>query len=332
MFPQGVKGSIRGYLRGIGPASDEKFRRKMYVFGISLLISIALWLIIKLSQEASDSFTFRIEYSSWPEAFVPVQVPDSSVEVTISSTGFRLLSMSLNRSSRILYADLEDGKVVQTGGARLIRINVEALLAQNFGGESAGLFTFEVNPPIIEVDLDTKLSTRLPVIPQIDIILRKQYDLMGRVRTEPDSVTLSGPASLISGLHEVKTKNSTIPDAHEDISRDIGLILPGPLVSASPARVTLKAHIEGVTEKVIEVTLPAKAEGVEGEFIVLPAHVSVHLSLPLSSFDKVEAGDIQLSLARTGIGSYLKVSVLSLPQECKLIRVDPSEVEYYLSP
>ena len=135
MFPGDVKGSIKSYLKDIGPKQDLRFRRKLSIMSISLLISASLWLIMKLSSPFTETFAYQVNYEAWPEGYLPVSMPDTTIDVAFTSTGFKLFSFMVKSKPRML--DLAgDGILTKTGDSLYkMRVPVRDLLRDQLGHE-----------------------------------------------------------------------------------------------------------------------------------------------------------------------------------------------------
>lgn len=304
----------------------------MSVFGISLLISIFLWLIIDLSKERTHSFRFKVHYEAWPEACIPSQAPDSIVEVSLHASGFELLSFMLKPAERILYISDAHYPSAKVDECLKAEIPVSKLLVSRFGEERVKRLQMSPDPALLSISTESALARKVPVIPQLTMTMRQGFGIVGPIMANPDSVILTGPASMVSEIREINTETIELDDVHEDFSLSAVIHSTVWNISVRPEEVMLSADIDKMTEKVIEVNLPDYANGIDEHFLTIPSKVDVHLNVPISLFDSFGPEDIQLSLIKRRDGNYLTVKINSYPESSSLVRFTPEEVEYFVIP
>ena len=74
---------------------ESKRQSSHFTFFVFIFISAVFWLLIKLSQEYSQTYNMKIEYKDIPANRLLTRKIDSTVKFNIKARGFYLLELSL---------------------------------------------------------------------------------------------------------------------------------------------------------------------------------------------------------------------------------------------
>src|SRR5690606_4243233 len=125
-------------------------------------------------------------------------------------------------------------------------------------------------PRSISLQFDSLQTKLVPVMPQVNLNFRPQFNISGEVTVDPDSVLISGPAGMIDTLQILYTEPRTFNDLETSIIQAIRIYNPR-RTSLSPERVTLHVPVEKFTEK--KITLPV-------QIINMPENIQIKLFPP----------------------------------------------------
>lgn len=122
---------------------------------------------------------------------------------------------------------------------------------------------------------------------QVNISLRDQYGFITEPRLEPDSVTISGAASLINPITSWETVEVNINDVNSSIDRDIRLESPERGIRLDPAEVRMTVDVAEFTEA--EVRVPVRTRNMPpGRAVTYnPSSVTVRFNVPITQYTNV---------------------------------------------
>jgi hypothetical protein len=243
------------------------------------------------------------------------------VTASVSGEGWRLLTLRNNPQAisidinqpEILLADMIREKIGPTG------INV-----------------LSVQPTMMRTELEERVTKVVPIQVQRDLSFRGQYDLVGSIRLEPDSVKITGAKSIVDSITYWPTERLELTNVNADISTTVALQkLPSILLSDVFEAVVIarvSEFTEGEQRIRIEVSdIPA---GTDVNFS--PSFVTVRYSIPIEEYAQsqtmpmfsaiVPYSDIRLD--STGYISPM-ITTLSDSLHAMVRSVQPRRVSYF---
>ncbi len=114
----------------------------------------------------------------------------------------------------------------------------------------------DILPDTLTFIFDEMVRKELPIIPDIKYSLARQYLLIDKIRTYPDSIVASGPASILDTLKGVYTVQVTYADLKRAVTEEIEIeSIPGVTVSLEDVELTIP--VEQFTEASFKVLIKA---------------------------------------------------------------------------
>lgn len=210
------------------------------------LFAIVLWAIVSLTEEFDTTFDVPLTVESPPE-MAPAHPIPQSIRVQTRATGWSLLKMmATGRIESILRPPPSispgDSQLVIGYGRRdllaSVRTNVLDARQLNVAPDTLAL----VFGPV-----DTR---RVPLSPEITINTRKGFQVIGRLRLLPDSVTLSGARDVLDDITAWPTEPLILNDVHRAVSQwiSVGDTLRN-ILTISPRRAELYADVQEIAER-----------------------------------------------------------------------------------
>lgn len=248
-------------------------REKIVVFVISLILALCLWFLVNLSRAYVLNVNLPIELGNIPDdKALAEDLPDFAT-VSVQGEGWKLLNLYNNPPQ--IFVDVTNGEVnlydqVQQQMNAIPDIDVQ-----------------KVQPLILSLELEDKVSKRVPVRSMVTVEFEDQYNFVNQPQISPDSITISGASSIIQDVSAWQTDSVRLQGIRTDISRSISLQSPPKLISTSTDAVQYSANVaqytEGETRVLIRTTnLP------EGQNITFsPAYINVRYTVPIEEYSDV---------------------------------------------
>jgi hypothetical protein len=243
---------------------------KALVFSIAYAIALGLWLMVNLDREFSLELELDLATGNMADDRALASPIPSSVTVGVVGEGWKLLNLYNNPP--VLLVDLESTPV------NLLE-EVKTLFAGN-----QDVNVTKVIPSILNASLEERLTRRVPVDLRLEMAFRRQFDIVGESMFSPDSVTISGARSRIEGIGSWPTEVMELTDVREDITVNVPLSSPSPVVTLSAEQVRFQARVAEFTEG--ELRIPVEATGLprNRQITFIPASVEVRYSVPIDQY------------------------------------------------
>lgn len=255
---------------------QENFTPKQKILAISfaVIFSLSLWMVVNMGRDYNITLRFPIEVVNLPDDIALSNEIPNHVAVSISGEGWALMN---------LY-----------GSPPAITVNGEAQQINLFDqvrqqvGSTTDINVLQVDPILLTIETEQRITKKVPVINNISIGLRDQYGVLGEPRFDPDSVMVTGAASKMTEIENWPTREQELTDISRNIELEVALRAPSPGVQVNPARVRLYADVSEFTEA--EVRVPIRTRNLPpGKAVTYnPSSIMVKFDVPIEQFNDVE--------------------------------------------
>ncbi len=286
-----------------------------------ILFSVLLWFFSSMSETYTKSIpvSTRIENLSSDEAFL--ELPPDKVDVWFQGEGLQLLRLYYNPPSLVI--DANDSQV-------RVREAVERWLPQNISVE-------RTQPVLLTLQKEKRVSKKIPIVPRAEISWPATHDIVQDITVSPDSVEISGAASVIDGIKSWPTEFFKRDDVKDSLNVQVALAdtLKG-LVDLNMIETRLYAVTAQFTEGTRELDVRLKDVPSMQQAVALdPPVIEVRFRVPLSQYKQAqEASDFLASVSyydlRQDTTGYVVPDIV-LPQGIWLrdVVLIPSRLRYY---
>jgi len=294
---------------------------------ICMGIALLFWVFIKLSQDYSASKAIQFEVII-PADKTLVELPPNDMKIEMWGSGWDLLydffvaakvqltyhleqSSSLSRSRNQLLSDIRN---------QLYSRSLE-IRALNYEG--------------VQFQLDDKHSKQVPLQLQATISYAPGYQARTAPQLEPDSVVLTGPASLLRSFDYWKTDSVYLSDLSVDVSRQLALQERPPTLVIQPASVNLSVSAEQFTEHRLFVPLTIE-NAPDSVLRIFPRNVSVNYIVGLSAFNSINTDDFTIIADFTGVDLHnspineVPVKLVKHPDQVRNVNLSPQTARYFI--
>ena len=199
-------------LRTIFRASDEEGRpdgdpHRGTALAVCVLLSFVLWLSLTLQEQRMVSVDFPVEVSQVPDGLALVELPPSTVRVQLQGTGLDLIGLVFTPPPIEVSATQQRVEVTEA---------LDIPRANNARVES-------VNPRVIKLKTEPRVERRIPVRPRLSVKPAEAHELIEDPSITPDSVTVFGAESIISGLSAWPTDTLVLTDIRDTVRTTVSL-------------------------------------------------------------------------------------------------------------
>ncbi|MDA0874171.1 MAG: hypothetical protein O3C45_03825 [Bacteroidetes bacterium] len=264
---------LRSLLSGMIPPSrdDDDPGHKGRVITLCVLASCILWFAFSMQENYIQVLDFPTEVRDLPEDRALAAVPPSSVRIQLEGEGIQILRLYYNPP--IVPIDVSGEEVDLALAAPEIIKNVSVQT---------------VTPRTVRLAVETRIRRRVPVEPRINLDFTPGYRLIGKIRSEPDSIWISGARSIVEDIRTWPTRTRNLGQMRDSLDATVALSDSlAPLLDLEVTEVRVVADIQAFTEarRSVDVRATGLPPGVRVTFS--PAVVDVVYQVPLSQYDRV---------------------------------------------
>ena len=330
-----MKISFIDLIRSIFGKKDEKFRQRLSIFLVCLVISVIIWFTIKLSDEYDTVIQIPLTYSHIPKNKVLTYSSDTVLQVEILEKGSDILRMMYLQEISPIVVSLRFLPLYPKGEEYLGFINPSMLINEIERQKNLLGKIISTSPDTIYLHFEPEKTRKVPVKASFDLTFEKEFMRYGPAVFTPDSVTVKGPEKKIKEVDFVSLGNIKLDQLNQNFEGDKSF----PKDSANrnlsffPDKVSFSIPVEKFTEAETEV--PVKIINANGLKVkTFPDKVRVFYTLALKDFPKIEPGMIfvvaDISKMNLAEEDKIKVSMESYPSFIRINKIEPEKVEFII--
>ncbi|MDG5768184.1 CdaR family protein [Balneolales bacterium ANBcel1] len=249
-------------------------REILIVFLIGYVIALSLWLLVNLGREYSITLEVPLQVVEYSDEMAFSEPPPASARVGISGEGWNLFSLYRNPPEIVI--PYERGTV-----------SVADRIQEHLAGYP-DLVVNKVAPSEFTVAMEMKTQKRVPVAPRIDVRLESRFEIMGDVRSDPDSVTVTGAESVVDTISSWPTEILRLRNVKDRVEQPVRLAGSRSLVSKDTSRVVLSFDVTEFTEGEVRVYVQARNIP-EGEQVRLsPSVLTIRYDVPIEHYSRAQ--------------------------------------------
>ena len=276
----------------------KRFSDNLSIKISSLIIALTLWLFVVTGSEYVHVVKIPIHLRNLQQGRILANEIPEFAELRMRGTGRQFLNNQLTTA----FADM--GIMLEMGRIRfyyefalepyLKNYPDRLVMPRDFGLELVEI----ISPDTVKIKLDSYLEKVVPVRPRVTISTDPGYIQVGKTKTIPSEVTISGPSSLISEISESFTAEINFEARKNSVKETMDLNVSNKsLIKLEPAEVELRANIQSIGERRlegIEVQVRNVPENLKA--IVNPMTVSLDLQGGIAFLSGLTGGDIDATI------------------------------------
>lgn len=309
--------------------------REVAVFSFFLLLSFVFWFLNALSKDISGKTDYPVRYINFPKERVLVNELPDHLKLTINGAGYSILKKKLGGGKTPLLIDIEKVSHEVTRDDDIYRFYLLTYrLRESFSRQIRADFEISyVHPDTIFFEFDYIDFKSVPVVVDIDVNTQRQFLIHGDISCVPDSVTISGPRSMLDTIYDVKTKFFKFEQLNQTSVKNLALEVV-PKTGLSEKKVEVTIPVEQCTEVVKEIPITILNEPDTAMIRLFPDRISVQCIVALSDYNKVMDAPfdavVDLGNVDFRVTNKLRVELINFPDFASQVRYNPQVVEYLI--
>ena len=303
----------------------HKFKR--YCNILILLLFLFLFCLPGCTTEPVETdLLLPVDFSNVPKNMVLTNFHTDKIEIRIQAHP-KLIERINKKNLRYpvdLYTDLEfdpagDSDSIEPG-SYLFPVEEKRIPMDR------GIKILSINPSYLSVQLEKKVSKTFKItVPYIGTPAKGHIAL--DAATEPASVKLTGAASLIQSIKELKTKPIDLANASEDFKKKIPLDLENPsIISSSDPIIIVSVPIQQqLVSKTIE-NIPIQIWNSTLKVSIEPSKITIQIKGPFETLNNKEITDQIYSfidLKGLAPGVYARHAYINIPWDLMMTAAVP---------
>lgn len=307
---------------------DPLARRHLYVFFICLLISIFVWLSIKLSDEYQATMKHTIEYINVPADKILTNKPPQFLNLKVEGLGMQLLRFRIGDRDKPIKIDLSRAQFHEKYGVFTVDVPTTHYLAQIASQSRYYNNLIDIKPDTLHLEFEMTTRKKVPVINRVSYKLDKQVWLRRPVDVEPDSVMVSGIVSSVDRVNGVYTKKvdlGVLKDAYKGSVALERFVSKNLTIKQDSVRIGIPCERYTESQMVIPIEIPSSM----GHIRTFPEEVTVTYWVSLKDYKRIDP-DLFHATATLNQESdqFLEVVVDRKPGFIQEVDINPSRVEF----
>ena len=304
--------------------------RNYKVFLVFVMISTFFWLLIKFSKEYTTLVNFPVNYISVPNDMIWGEIPENTLHISTTASGFQHLDYALGGKE----INIDMSKIRSLGNDQYFLLPEEQIssIIRQFPSNLELVYR---SPDSIYFDLSRKIEKKIPVVLKDSLTLESSFKFTRKATISPDSIIISGPASLVNKINEIETELFFKENIRKNNTETINLkIINIDKIEMSNYRVEVSLTVEQFTQNTINV--PVLIRNIpEGYMLkIFPDNTSVTFNTSLSNFESIDVSSFHAIADYNKISAdnskFIPLDLKLFNDKAELIKFEPSDVEFLL--
>jgi ABC-type uncharacterized transport system substrate-binding protein len=314
--------------------SLEKIKsdRRIFVFAVCLLIATGLWFLNALSKDYSATVNYPVRFVNPPDELFLTSNPPSRLELKVEAHGFSLLRHKLSLSVSPVVLDLTSIWEEQGTAQNILTIQTQHLIGRISDQVSSEITINDISPQVLTFIFDSMAVKNVPVNVNIKTEFKPQFYQNGEITTQPDSIQLTGPASMLDTIQSLNTEKLEIKNIDSDIERTAKILHPEN-TNINEEKVFVQIPVERFTEKEITVPVQVKNKPQDLNIKLFPAQVKISFLVGLNKYENITAADFNVYVDYNEADydtEMLEIKIESKPSFIQMLRISPQAVEFLI--
>lgn len=296
-------------------------------FLAAFAFSFALWLYITLNTEFVTFVSLPLTINLPPSRAIESELP-KTVSVEVKGTGWQIFNLEfLNRSARcnidLSRDNIDDSLFVLSRNDILKNLS-----------DLKNVQVIDVLPNTMEIRSGKVGEFSVVVEPNVEIIPRKGYMIVGSIKVVPELINVKGNLNILSGLTKWMTTYRKFQEATEDINTTIKLSDSlRNVIALSTEEVRIRAKVRKLSEiEISDIKLEITDGDIPPNYNIMPIRVSAVLRGGIDDIEKLNTDEVRAVISMDEITSNqsgFAIPKIILPEEVQVLSIHPQYIQIH---
>ena len=299
-------------------------KRKIITISFVVAFSILLWTFVTFSGTFSTTMNLPVKVINIPEKYAVSFVSTNEVTVNIKGQGWVLAKQTFGRTPKFF---IPCPKKIGLHSVSTIKVlNANQWLSSNLQFD-------KITPEKIDIKLEKKVTRKIKVVPDIRLEYSPGYSLVSQIIVQPDSISVTGPKSLLNKISFIKTKKEEFTNLEKHTSVEIEL-QKLPYLTYNQNKCIVSFDVQKIVDKTFE-NIKIGITGVPSRYDVIlsPNKLTVTLRGGINLLSKMNNKDITSYVRFAQVindTSGAVEPVIDIPHYTSIIDKIPQKIEYII--
>ena len=304
--------------------------KRLNVFVLFLFLSFLISLLVKLSNNYTQTLNFEFSPTGLKSNEVIISEVPKSINVTISGRGFELLKYYIEKP------------VIEVDFSQLRKNNTQYVWSESeqldkiINHFDSKIVVKSINPDTVVFPFDSQFIKKVPVMVIVNPTFAVGFDLIDDFRSSPDSITVTGPESMLKIINSVSTKKIELNEINSAVDFSVELNISPSLsqLNVSHQSVSVGANVGKFTEGMVNV--PVTIVNVPEDLIInfFPKEISVVFYSSLEAYANINEADFIVECdfnLLTADNNYLNPVLVKQPLDVKTAQLKITQLEFIIT-
>ena len=304
--------------------------KRLNVFVLFLFLSFLISLLVKLSNNYTQTLNFEFSPTGLKSNEVIISEVPKSINVTISGRGFELLKYYIEKP------------VIEVDFSQLRKNNTQYVWSESeqldkiINYFDSKIVVKSINPDTVVFPFDSQFIKKVPVMVIVNPTFAVGFDLIDDFRSSPDSITVTGPESMLKIINSVSTKKIELNEINSAVDFSVELNISPSLsqLNFSHQSVSVVANVGKFTEGMVNV--PVTIVNVPEDLIInfFPKEISVVFYSSLEAYANINEADFIVECdfnLLTADNNYLNPVLVKQPLDVKTAQLKITQLEFIIT-
>lgn len=301
-------------------------RGPLKTFLFFLGFSTVIWIFVQFSKQYTIPVELPLSYVNVPKDKLIGENNPESITLRVRDYGFNLTRYKLIPPS--LEIDLENAR--EEGGQLVYNLEQEKPTIVNQLNLGFDELAFLQNN--LRVNFEQKAVKTVNIESQIGLNFAVGYSALEEVKLLPDTVRVSGPATILDTLSEVRTERLSVNNINTDLKGTVKLDKTGlERVTFFLDEVNYSLRTDKFTEGKIEIQIELQNVPEGNNIAIFPKEVVVFYQVSLNDFEKIKPTafkvvvDFRNEIPKEG---FLLAQVVQKPGLVNNVRLSENRIQF----
>ncbi|MBN2264153.1 MAG: hypothetical protein JW735_14635 [Prolixibacteraceae bacterium] len=305
------------------------------IFLLCVVVSSILWLVSVLGKSYEVEVGIPIRYTNLPKDKVLVNEPPHKINVMLKSYGFTLLRHKIQLTINPINFNVKQFtlNMMDDVNRNEFSLNLNQYLPQISKQVSSEITLLKISPEIINFKFDQIVSAKKKVKHNFKLEFDTHYFLSDSISFDPDSITVSGPKSIIDSICCVETRQLVFNNINATVNKKNIKLQEIEQVQFDRKKIATNIPVSLYTEYNAEISIEKINVPDSVNMIILPPKVKVKCLVPVEKYANINNTSFIFSVNFEQLNSQNKkytVNAVRVPQYIKSLNYTPLEVDYLL--